>query len=198
MSVIRAFIALDFSQGIYKKLSDISSLLQERLLGMPIRWVKTDNIHLTIKFLGDVPTSNLEFLGNILQTETKKIPPFEIEIGELGAYPNVNRPRVIWIGAKIPQELLEFYQCIEHEITQLGYSPEKRNFSPHLTLGRVSRKAGSNEAAKIGQVISDYKVGLLGIDRIENVHLYRSDLKPTGAVYTRLYSASFGNPEINS
>ena len=193
MSVIRAFIAIDLSPGIYEKLENISSKLQNRLSSLPARWVLTKNIHLTIKFLGDVSTSNLELLKRILQVESKQYSPFEISVGELGAYPTIHRPRVIWIGTKVPQELIEFHHSIENETARLGYNHEKRKYSPHLTLARVSRNANSKQVVQIGELLGECKVGFLGAARIDKVHLYRSDLKPGGAEYTKLFSASFIN-----
>lgn len=193
MSVIRAFIAIDLSPGIYEKLENISSKLQNRLSSLPARWVLTKNIHLTIKFLGDVSTSNLELLKRILQVESKQYSPFEISVGDLGAYPTIHRPRVIWIGTKVPQELIEFHHSIENETARLGYTREKRKYSPHLTLARVSRNANSKQVVQIGELLGECKVGFLGAARIDKVHLYRSDLKPGGAEYTKLFSASFIN-----
>ena len=195
MSVIRAFIAIDLSPGIYEKLEEISSKLQNCLSNLPARWVQTKNIHLTIKFSGDVSLSNLELLKRILQVESVHYSPFEISIGELGAYPTIHRPRVIWIGTKVPQELIDFHHCIENETARLGYTREKRKFSPHLTLARVSRNAKSNQVAQIGALLDECKVGFLGAARIENVHLYRSDLKPGGAEYTKIFSAAFINQQ---
>ena len=193
MSVIRAFIAIDLSPGIYEKLENISSKLQNRLSSLPARWVLTKNIHLTIKFLGDVSTSNLELLKRILQVESKQYSPFEISVGDLGAYPTIHRPRVIWIGTKVPQELIEFHHSIENETARLGYTREKRKYSPHLTLARVSRNSNSKQVAQIGELLGECKVGFLGAARIDEVHLYRSDLKPGSAEYTKLFSASFIN-----
>ena len=191
MSVIRAFIAIDLSPGIYQKLEIVSSKLKDRLSGLPIRWVPIRNIHLTVKFLGDVSVSNLELIERILQVEMQHFSPFDISIGELGAYPNINRPRVIWIGTKVPQELKDFHHNLENETARIGYQREKRKFSPHLTLARVSRNADSTQVSKIGAVLSECKIGFLGAVRINSAHLYRSDLKPGGAKYTVLYTASF-------
>jgi 2'-5' RNA ligase len=191
LSVIRAFIAIDLSSEIHEKLEIISSKLKKRISSLPARWVPTRNIHLTVKFLGDVSTSNLELLKRLLQVESGKFSPFDISIGELGAYPTIHRPRVIWIGTKVPQVLIDFHRSIENETARLGYTREKRKYSPHLTLARVSRNANSNQVAKIGTLLGECKVGFIGAVRIKKVHLYRSDLKPGGAEYTKLYSALF-------
>jgi 2'-5' RNA ligase len=190
MSVIRAFIAIELSPEIYAKLNEVEKQLQQRLEVGVVRWVPAHNIHLTLKFLGDVSLANMEVLKKILESETGKHTPFEISVGELGAFPSARRPRVIWIGVQAPQDMNILQRGIETEMAGLGYAPEDREFSPHLTLGRVSRNATSQELKKIGDVLATYKVGYLGATRVSEVNLFRSDLKPGGAVYSKLMSAS--------
>lgn len=189
MSVIRAFIAIDISSEIQEKLEELSGQLRERLEGLPIRWVPVENIHVTLKFLGNVSLSNLEMLEKILAAEAGVHPPFEISAGELGAFPSERRPRVLWVGVQAPAELNALQSGIENQTTRLGYAEERRPFSPHLTLGRVSRNAKSRHTRQISQVLRDFEVGYLGAARIRAVHLYKSDLQPGGAVYTRMFSA---------
>jgi len=189
MSAIRAFIAIDFPTEIHQRLDQLTGELKSRLPNVPIRWVPGKNIHLTLKFLGDVSTTNLEMLYAIVRSEADKHSVFEIGVGELGAFPSIKRPRVIWVGVEAPTELSALQTGIENETTRLGYAPERRPFSPHLTVGRVSRNVTSNQVHQISDVLSDCKVGFLGATRVQSVNLYRSDLQPSGAKYTRLYWA---------
>jgi 2'-5' RNA ligase len=186
MSVVRAFIAIDLSPEIHKRLDQVASELKERLAGVPVRWVPVENVHLTLKFLGDVSLTNLEILKKILRSEAGNHLPFEISIGQLGAFPSKRRPRVIWVGVEAPQELMDLQRAIESETTRLGYARDRREFSPHLTLGRISRNANSADLRQIGEVLRNYEVGFLGATRVKEVHLFRSDLQPGGAVYTSL------------
>jgi 2'-5' RNA ligase len=186
MSVVRAFIAIDLSPEIHKRLDQVASELKERLEGVPVRWVPVENVHLTLKFLGDVSLTNLEILKKILRSEAGNHLPFEISIGQLGAFPSKRRPRVIWVGVEAPQELMDLQRAIESETTRLGYARDRREFSPHLTLGRISRNANSADLRQIGEVLRTYEVGFLGATRVKEVHLFRSDLQPGGAVYTSL------------
>lgn len=195
MSVIRAFIALDLSNEIYQRLERVIDDLQSQLNGVPVRWVPIDNIHLTLKFLGNVSVANLEVLKKLLKVEAVSHEPFEISVGDLGAFPSARRPRVIWTGVQAPPNLNLLQRGIEAETARLGYAPEERPFSPHLTLGRVSRNANSQDIRQISEVLEKQKVGYLGAARIQSVHLFRSDLKPGGAVYTRLFSAEFAIPQ---
>ena len=190
MSVIRAFIAIDLSTEIQQALEQVSNGLEGQLKGVPIRWVPVKNIHLTLKFLGDVSLANLEILEGILLAETARCAPFDVGVGRLGAFPSTRRPRVIWVGVEAQAELGQLQRAIDEATTRLGYAPEERGFSPHLTLGRVSRNANNVEVGRIGQVIDRSEVGHLGTMQVQAVKLYRSDLQTTGAVYTCLYSAN--------
>jgi len=179
-------------ERIHARLEKLASQLKDRLAGVPIRWVSANNIHLTLKFIGDVSVSNLEMLKKILQAEATRHHPLEISVGGIGAFPSLHRPRVIWVGVEAPQELSNIQVGIEAEMARLGYAREERDFSPHLTLGRVSRNATPAEIRSIGNVLGALKVGFLGAASLAEVHLYKSDLNPDGALYTRLFSTPLG------
>ncbi|MES0361275.1 MAG: RNA 2',3'-cyclic phosphodiesterase [Anaerolineales bacterium] len=195
MSVIRAFIAIDLSQGILERIDQMSLDLRSRLEKVPVRWVPADNIHLTLKFLGNVSTANLEMLKEIMGNVVANHHECDISVGGIGAFPKTHNPRVIWVGMEVPQELISLQHNIEIETARLGYSREHRPFSPHLTFGRVSRNASSQDVRAIAEILDSYKVGFLGATRITSVYLYRSDLKPDGAVYTPIYTAALGKVE---
>jgi 2'-5' RNA ligase len=113
----------------------------------------------------------------------------ELGIGGIGAFPKMRHPRVIWIGVEAPPDLFDLRRGIEDGVARLGYNYDKYEFTPHLTLGRISRKASARDVRTVGNVLHEFQVGFLGAARIEAVHLYRSDLSPDGAKYTCLYSA---------
>lgn len=189
MSVIRAFIAVDLSPQILEKIARVSAQLQEQGKNLPVRWVPIDNIHLTLKFLGNVSLTNLDFLKNSLSELVGRFQPCEIGVRGIGAFPKPQRPRVVWIGLEVPPELVTLQRSIEQETVRLGYPREDRGFSPHLTIGRVKQNASTQEMRSLTTLIEGTKVGFLGTMRINDVHLYRSDLKPGGAVYTRIFTA---------
>lgn len=188
MPVIRAFIAIDLSPEIHQRLDEVVENFRSQLTSVPIRWVAVTNIHLTLKFLGDVSLSNLNLLTNMLQTEVSSHYQFEISVGGSGAFPNYRQPHVIWVGVEAPPELTTIQNGIETATARLGYAREERAFSPHLTLGRVSRNASSQDVKEIAKTLEKTRVGFLGATCVEEVHLYRSDLRPTGAVYTQIFS----------
>jgi len=189
MSVFRAFIALDLSAEIHQHLQQVIQDFQQKLGSSPVRWVPVENIHLTLKFLGDVSISNLDVLTEIVQSVSDSHHVFVISVGGIGGFPNERRPRVVWVGVEAPAELLAVQRNIDMETSRLGYESDKRGFSPHLTLGRVSRNATVRQLRNVSTVLENSKVGFLGVTTVRQVHLYRSDLQPGGAVYTKVYTA---------
>lgn len=189
MSVIRAFIAIDLPPEVLQCLDDVSQQLKQELGGAPVRWVPVENIHLTLKFLGDVSESNIDMLTDFLQSTVSNVKQFEFSVGGLGAYPKPHRPRVIWVGVEAPPELMTAQRSVESEMSRLGYTRERRPFNPHLTLGRVSRHSTNQDVSNIADVIKTHTVGYLGSARVTALHIYRSDLKSSGAIYTKLFSA---------
>lgn len=188
MNVVRAFIAISLSTEITRQLNQVIENLQARLPGVAIRWAPAQNIHLTIKFLGDVSISNLEMVKKIIQVEASHHSAFEMSVGNLGAFPTINRPQVLWVGIEAPQELYAIQGGIESEAARLGYARENRPFSPHLTLARTARNVTPEDVRQIGSVLAGYPVGYLGALRVQELHLYQSDLQRSGAVYTRLFT----------
>jgi 2'-5' RNA ligase len=193
--VIRTFIAVDLPENVKDAIGQVSEQLQDILSGTPVRWVNSEKIHLTLKFLGDVSRENISIVQKILESEASKRQAMEIGIGGIGAFPKIRHPRVIWIGVEAPSELFDLRRGIESGVARLGYNYDKYDFTPHLTLGRISRKASAQDVRRVGKALNDFQVGFIGVARIEAVHLYRSDLQPEGAKYTRLYSAELQDQE---
>jgi 2'-5' RNA ligase len=193
MSVIRSFIAVDLPDSLNEALERASEQLQDLLEGLPVRWVPVQNIHLTLKFLGDVSEKNIEMIQSIVQAEASQHRIFEISVGGFGVFPNLARPRVLWVGVEAPDELIHLQRRIDVESARLGYAPDQREFSPHLTFGRVSRNASPKQVRQVSKLLRTYKIGFLGAARIENVTLFRSDLGPDGAVYSKIHTAKISN-----
>jgi RNA 2',3'-cyclic 3'-phosphodiesterase len=189
MSVVRAFIAIEIPPAIHTQLDKISKDLQGQTKTRAIHWVPANNIHLTLKFLGEVSSANLEHVTKIMSGEAARYSPFEIQVGGIGAFPSVRRPRVIWVGIESPPLLKSIQKGLEAETLRLGYVAEERDFSPHLTLARISHNVTPEELRTISEVMVRYKVGNLGAFRVESVRLFKSDLLPGGAVYTPLFTS---------
>jgi len=187
---VRAFIAIELDHTILQMLDKLQAELKRQASSKAVRWVDSSGIHLTLKFLGDAPIVQLDGLIAGLQRACHGFEPFTIACVGLGCFPSPSRPRVIWVGVDEPRGILaELQRAVEREIAPLGYLVEDRAFSPHLTLGRVRREASRDDLRRLGELLAAQRVGKLAQMEVRAVSLIRSDLRPTGAVYTRLYEA---------
>lgn len=191
MSLLRAFIAIDIPEEIKKEIGSQTARLS-RELGRSVRWGAAENIHLTLKFLGEISSANIDFLTQALKTEASQHAPFEITVGNLGAFPNSRRARVIWIGLQAPADLGRLQHNIDAAAARLGYPVEDKPFSAHLTIGRVREQISSSEAQSLRSALENTRIGTLGTFAARFVHLFRSDLQPGGPLYTCLFTAALG------
>jgi RNA 2',3'-cyclic 3'-phosphodiesterase len=189
MSLLRAFIAVEIPPGIHQAIEKQTAPVRAAITPSLIRWVAVENIHLTVKFLGDVSPANVEMLEQMLCAEVGHHSAFELEFGGLGAFPSSKRPRILWIGIQAPAGLAALQHGIEAATATLGYPGEQRPFSPHLTIGRVKQNVGSSGIQQIRTALEGTKIGTLGTAKVTAIHLFKSDLKPSGAVYTKLFTA---------
>jgi 2'-5' RNA ligase len=188
MTILRVFIAVEIPLPIRQAIFNQTESLRAAL-GSIVRWVPIENMHLTLNFLGDVSPANVDMFSHMLTTEAKACAPFEMQIGELGSFPTPRRARVIWIGIQAPAALTSLQRGLESAAARLGYEAETRPFSPHLTIGRVKQQVGPSEQQKVRAALEKTQVGALGTANVTAVHLFKSDLKPSGAEYTCLFSA---------
>lgn len=188
MSLLRTFIAVDIPPAIQKTIQYKIEMLR-KAIGNSIRWVPVQNIHLTLKFLGDVSQNDVDKLTQMLRTESDTLASFDITIGGLGSFPNSKRARVVFIRTQAPAELDALQRGIESATTRLGFEADTRPFSPHLTVGRVRDHITAPEQEKIRKILEETKIDSVGTARVDSIHLYKSELKPGGSVYTKLFSA---------
>jgi RNA 2',3'-cyclic 3'-phosphodiesterase len=186
--MLRSFVAIEIPSEIQNAISRSIAPLQNSLPKPLIRWVAPRNVHLTLKFLGDVSLDNLDQLAEALKSKVLNQETFTISLGGLGAFPTPRRARVIWIGLEAPVALKALLQGIEAVTAMLGYTPEGRPFSPHLTIGRVGQNVSGTDLLRIRTALEEMIVGALGTIRVEAVHIFKSDLLPGGSVYTNLYT----------
>jgi RNA 2',3'-cyclic 3'-phosphodiesterase len=190
MNLLRTFIAVEIPPHVQNQIQQETEPLHKAIGTSLVRWVPAQNIHLTLKFLGDVSPASMDILTQMLRTEADSCPAFDLQISGLGSFPSLRRPRVLFIGIQAPAELEALYRGIESACAQLGYESEGHDFSPHLTLGRVKQEASALDQQRIRRVLEETKIDSLGTARVNSVHLYKSDLKPTGSVYTQIFSGS--------
>lgn len=190
-NMIRSFIAIELPDSIQNHLRQVIAALKAAGR-LPVRWLPVENIHLTLKFLGDVEAGKLKLLADELNRLAGLQAPFDLTIGGMGAFPSARRPRVVWVGIQAPPVLAELAQQMEHLGMKFGIEPEDRPFSPHLTIGRVQQHAAVEALQVVTEQLTKMKVGDLGIVSVESVCLFRSELRPSGAIYTLLKRAKLG------
>src|SRR5262249_31476646 len=146
-----------------------------------VSWVRPSNVHLTLKFLGGVSQEKIEPLSEAVERASRNIPTFELEVGGTGCFPSVRSPRVLWVGlGSLPDPLVNLYDNLEQEVAALGFEREKRRFAPHLTIGRLrSPRNGAELAQKLIEIGFEPQSFLA-----REVIVMRSQLKPTGSIYT--------------
>ncbi|MCI0477801.1 MAG: RNA 2',3'-cyclic phosphodiesterase [Anaerolineales bacterium] len=187
METIRTFIAIELTDALQRALADTQARFQRDHAARGVRWVAPENIHITLKFLGDVDAAQMPALQRAIADACAGFAPFTLTIGGAGAFPNTRRPNVVWLGARGQIEIAaQLAQKIDAACATLGFARDERPFTPHLTLGRVKRDASPNERQLIGALIEQTQIGDLGELRVERVSVMKSELKPGGSVYTRL------------
>jgi 2'-5' RNA ligase len=186
----RLFIAITIPPNVLDSLMAIQDQLKHKTPPHTVRWVRSEGIHLTLKFLGDVPVVKRKTLEKTLAEATQDHAPFTLSATGLGVFPNLKRPRVAWVGVEQDRAALTALRdAVEEHIAPLGYPTENRPFNPHLTLGRIRRDARRADIQRFAELIGTRDLTDRYAWQVNNVHLIRSELKPTGAVYTTLFEA---------
>ena len=186
--MIRSFLAIELPRTILKKIEGVQKDLKAS--NADVRWVHPEKIHLTLKFFGAVEESKIEAIARSIDEPVRTTFPFLLKARGVGAFPNLKNPRVIWMGLVDDEEILSSFQKrLETEMEKAGVEPEERPFRPHLTLGRVNSSRGKNELAAR---IDPRREEEFGSFQVEKVVLFRSDLRPTGPIYTPLKELKLG------
>jgi 2'-5' RNA ligase len=182
MEGIRSFIAIEVPQPLQARLGEVQREL--RRTEADVKWVRPEGVHLTLKFLGSVSAEVLEKLSLAIAPVVAAKSPFDLRIHGLGCFPSSRNPRVLWVGiAQGGAETSALQKAVEDKSAELGLQPEARPFQPHLTLGRVRSPKGRGLLA---EAIENHKDAEVGTFRASEVYLFKSELRPSGAVYTKL------------
>ena len=183
--MIRAFIAVDIAPNTISRITAAIEQLEPRIAA--IRWVGADNFHLTLKFLGDIDESKIEPIGAALADALRLFPRLTINAKGLGVFPNPKRPRVLWVGL-VGSYLVSLKAKVDSALTPLGFAPEEKTFTPHLTIGRWRQGERADRTAKrtLDQELGKWRDCEFGATSVDEVILFQSDLKPAGAIYRRL------------
>lgn len=184
---VRTFVAIELPDEIKDGLKKVQDQL--KAFNFPVKWVKPDQIHITLSFLGDILESKVDKLCEVVEKAVSGSKPFVLKPSSLGCSPSFKKPRVLWIGLEGEVEILaKLQKQIEKNLLVHGFHPRVRErFTPHLTLGRVRRKAGRGEKLRLGKKLQTVAFEpSKEVIKVEKVSIIKSDLFPTGPVYTKL------------
>ena len=186
---MRAFIAVELPDQVVDDLRRAATHIRGAGI-RNLRTVRPEGIHLTLKFLGDIEISQIEPVIVAMKKAAQVVQSFKLHLGETGAFPNFQSPRVLWAGVDGEMESLRtLQQSIEKAVEGLGVEAERREYNPHLTLGRIRGGASEEEGQKVAQTLLDTNLDESLSIPVDSISLMWSTLTPTGAVYERLGSA---------
>ena len=187
--MIRAFIAIAVPESVLRSCEEIMARLKG--LNLQGRFARTQSLHLTLHFLGNIEDEQISGIAGILEQAGKGVTPFDLEVGRLGVFPHLTNPRVVWIGVQPVDRLMTLQSKIQQCLEPLGFPEENRDFHPHLTLLRLKSRKNLRQLAQYIDTEGPYLQA--GVIKAEKIHLYQSILKPEGAEYLKLFTARLGN-----
>lgn len=180
---LRAFVAIKLDPELKKTINSFEATVKNKAPS-GLRWVKADLLHLTLKFLGDITPKEAEELSKILGQVVMNRPPFELQVAGTGAFPNWRNPRTLWVGINKNDKLMSLFQHLDFEIATLGFSPEGKPFTPHLTLCRVSESVDPRTVQPLQKEFEGFSTISLPTWKVNEVVLFKSQLQPGGPIYT--------------
>jgi len=192
---IRSFIAIKLSEEAKKGLTRLRKEL-ERDEHRFVKWVDPGGIHLTLKFLGNIPSKRITEITGAIEEAAQGISPFHLEISGLGAFPSLRQARVLWVGiGGEVDKLSRLQQNIDSALAVLGFANEERSFVPHLTLARIRQGASPPDRRSFGELVGSAVFEDKYHIKVEAISLMRSQLTPAGAIYTCLSAVGLGHQE---
>ena len=190
---IRAFVAIELPPSVQAGIAEIEQQLQEYEATDVVRWVDPEITHITLHFLGDVEVLRLPNLKAALDDAVADLEAFSTETTLLGAFPNVHRPSVLWLGVEDEEGHFQRTKAaVSEAVDSFGDATDRHEFLPHITLGRIRRRASSRKKKTLGKLIGPTEIPTGLPFGVEGVSLFRSQLTPDGPHYTRLSFHTFG------
>jgi 2'-5' RNA ligase len=181
----RTFIAVELDPAVRSRAEELIGILSAA--DADVKWVETENLHLTLQFLGEVPDAELAAVCRAVEKGAAQVRPFDLEVGGAGAFPSSNRPRTLWIGAAAgTEQMADLHDHIALELADLGYQDEDRKFQTHLTIGRT--RSGKNVYA-LGQLLKQHVDFQAGRMCVEKATVFSSKLGRGGPIYEVLATA---------
>ncbi len=178
--LIRTFVAVLIPEDVRRAIGRAQN--QFRSVAPEIRWVAEENFHISVKFLGDIDRLRVDAVADAIARGAQNIEPFQIEIGTAGAFPKVDRPRIVWVGVTTANALLaELAENVDKELGKIGLPEEEKPFRAHITIGRVKDNRGGGA---IGSALRESEVGVMGTVNVDSIALMQSDLRRDGPIYS--------------
>lgn len=184
---VRCFVAVELPEALKEAIASLTE--QVRKSGADARWVRAENFHITLKFLGSVPEEMLPDIKDAMAGAAKSHAGFRLSFKGAGVFPSRKRPRVVWIGAEDSERLIDLQRDVEQAMEALGFEAEKRAFSAHLTIGRLKSQKRRDFLLRALDDLSDASFGQFDVTEVT---LMKSTLKRGGAEYSRIYGAPLG------
>lgn len=185
---LRSFIAIDIPGNILSEIRELQEGIKD--YGFKIRWVRPESIHLTLKFLGDIKAVKINEIAEAISKTVVRYTPISLQAKGVGVFPGIKRPQVLWVGlAGQLEPLVSLQKTLDENLETIGFTMEKRPFKGHLTMGRMKAKI---DVKKFGDVLMTFRRFESEAFTADRIILYKSELKPSGAVYTELASVSLG------
>lgn len=179
---MRLFISIEVPEGIKKKVGVLVEKFRKCLT--PIKWVENKNLHVTLKFIGWVEDDKVEKLKSCVTESVKGVGPFEMSLAGIGMFPDKKHPRVIWVGStKGTEKAKKLADKIERSVAGSGFREEEREFTSHLTIGRIKEKIDTEELSKC---VSKAEKSEFGSFMVDHVSLMKSTLRRSGPIYEEL------------
>jgi 2'-5' RNA ligase len=183
---VRSFIAIELPEAVKTGLKQLQTELTLPRYSF-VKCVAPEGIHLTLKFLGNIPAKKVTDITGVMVQASQEVSPFQLQITEVGAFPNMKRPRVLWVGIKGEvDKLVGWQQRIDNGLVPLGFPKEARPFTPHLTLARLRENCSPGDTLQFGEMLASSHVEVDYHFTVNSLNLMRSQLFPTGAVYSSL------------
>jgi len=188
MEQVRSFIAIELPDELKLGLTQLEAQL--KMSQQPwVKWVDPYSIHLTLKFLGSIAVDRISEITRAMEEAIQGISPFRLEVKDLGVFPNSRRVQVAWAGISGEiDKLSQLQQHLESNLARLGFAPERRPFTPHLTLARLRNRASLDERQSFGQLIATTRFGATYTIKVDAISLMKSQLTREGAIYSRISS----------
>lgn len=194
MEQIRSFIAIELPNELKLGLTQLETQLKSDKQPW-VKWVNPEGIHLTLKFLGNIAVDRTGEITRAMEEAVHGISPFRLEVKGLGVFPNLRRVQVAWVGINGEiDKLTQLQKRIETNLTPLGFAPESRAFTPHLTLARLRDRASLDERQRFGQLIANTKFEVAYTIEVDAISLMRSQLTREGAIYSRISLVELRKP----